>query len=186
MIVLARHRQCGPKSTPCLRVTSLHPPPASPPSRQLWPGQGRPMDCRVASLLAMTREGRWGVAASQSACSHPHRHLGPRAGAQLPLAPRWKKSGAPDQVRGDVGGEWGRSALPRLRACPGTDPSARHCERSEAIHGLREQPITSVVVEAKCGPWIATSPAAPRNDKGGMVGGGRGWICVNRALRRPR
>ncbi len=46
-------------------------------------------------------------------------------------------------------------------------PTLRHCERSEVIHGLAVLPIAAVVVGADDGSWIATSPAAPRNDERG-------------------
>ena len=57
-----------------------------------------------------------------------------------------------------------------LSSHPGTHLPTRHCECSEAIYGHTVAPIAGVVVETKGGPWIATSPSAPRNDEGGVDG----------------
>ena len=140
----------------CLRVIHCHPPPLH--HNGCGRGKGGPWIATSPAAPRNDERGMVGLGCQPIGLLHPHRHPGHRAGVHRPLAPRWKNSVAPDQVRGDVGGEWGHAALSRLRACPGTDPSTRHCEWSEAIQGLRVRPLTSVVVETKGGPWIATSP----------------------------
>ncbi|ROT95506.1 hypothetical protein EB810_10545 [Altererythrobacter sp. FM1] len=130
------------------------------------------MDCHVAlRLLAMTRGGGEILVARPLASPSLPRHPGPRAGVQLPLAPRWKKSGAPDQVRGDGVG-WSNvshSSLRAWRSNPWDDGAAsrNRCDgRRGSGHGLPRR------------LWL------PAMTRGGATAGGASHIHRARAKLR--